>query len=117
VTFSDDSSITINTTSYPTRTGYVFKGWATSNSTNIPTYKKDVSYTATFSNSITLYAVWWPEWVWENHSITEANNINQYVSTYCGITNNTDITPGTIYLWQWIKNIAEVLGGYEEIKN
>ena len=42
--------------SVPTRTGYVFKGWSTSSSASSATYKAGASYTVT--KDITLYAVW-----------------------------------------------------------
>lgn len=47
-------SLTLSSTK-PTRTGYTFKGWATS-STGSATYTSGASYTA--NASVTLYAVW-----------------------------------------------------------
>lgn len=47
-------SLTLSTTK-PTRTGYTFKGWATSSSGSVA-YASGASYTA--NASVTLYAVW-----------------------------------------------------------
>jgi len=44
------------TTTRPTRTGYTFKGWATSSTATSPTYSAGGSYTS--NSSVTLYAVW-----------------------------------------------------------
>lgn len=42
----------------PTRTGYIFKGWATSSTATSATYPVGGSYTYTKNESDTLYAVW-----------------------------------------------------------
>ena len=42
----------------PTRTGYIFKGWATSSTATSAKYPVDGSYTYTANESVTLYAVW-----------------------------------------------------------
>ena len=42
----------------PTRTGYIFKGWATSSTATSATYPVGGSYTYTKNESNTLYAVW-----------------------------------------------------------
>ena len=47
-------SLTLSSTK-PTRTGYTFKGWATSSSGSV-TYASGASYTA--NASVTLYAIW-----------------------------------------------------------
>ena len=49
------ASITISSTK-PTRTGYTFKGWATSPTSTTGTYQPGSTYS--FSNSSVLYAVW-----------------------------------------------------------
>lgn len=49
-----DQTLTLSTTK-PTRTGYTFKGWATSASGSVA-YASGASYTA--NASVTLYAVW-----------------------------------------------------------
>ena len=46
----------ILTFTIPTRYGYTFRGWATSNSATLATYQAGGSYTA--NESVTLYAVW-----------------------------------------------------------
>ena len=46
----------ILTSTIPTRYGYTFKGWATSNSATSATYQAGGSYTA--NEGVTLYAVW-----------------------------------------------------------
>ena len=48
-------ALTLSTT-VPTRTGYTFKGWATSASATSATYSAGGSYTA--NSGATLYAVW-----------------------------------------------------------
>ena len=48
------TALTLSSTK-PTRTGYTFKGWATSSSGSVA-YAAGASYTA--NNSVTLYAVW-----------------------------------------------------------
>ncbi|MBQ4140175.1 MAG: InlB B-repeat-containing protein [Clostridia bacterium] len=50
-----DVALTLSTT-VPTRTGYTFKGWATSASATSATYSAGGSYTA--NSGATLYAVW-----------------------------------------------------------
>ena len=42
----------------PTRTGYIFKGWATSSTATSAKYPVGGSYTYTANESVTLYAVW-----------------------------------------------------------
>ena len=42
----------------PTRTGYTFKGWATSSTATSAKYPVGGSYTYTANESVTLYAVW-----------------------------------------------------------
>ena len=42
----------------PTRTGYIFKGWATSSTATSAKYPVGGSYTYTTNKSVTLYAVW-----------------------------------------------------------
>ena len=42
----------------PTRTGYIFKGWATSSTATSAKYPVGGSYTYTNNESVTLYAVW-----------------------------------------------------------
>lgn len=42
----------------PTRTGYIFKGWATSSTATSANYPVGGSYTYTANESVTLYAVW-----------------------------------------------------------
>ena len=42
----------------PTRTGYIFKGWATSSTATSAKYPVGGSYTYTTNESVTLYAVW-----------------------------------------------------------
>jgi len=49
------ASITLSST-LPTRSGYTFKGWATSSSATSATYQPGDTYTA--NSSTTLYAVW-----------------------------------------------------------
>lgn len=49
------------TTSTPTRTGYTFKGWATSATSTTVSYAPGASYTP--NAAITLYAVWEPSYV------------------------------------------------------
>ena len=52
------SSLTV-TSSEPTRTGYTFSGWSTSNDNTVDYDAGDtISFTYSSSNSITLYAVW-----------------------------------------------------------
>ena len=50
-----DVALTLSTT-VPTRTGYTFKGWATSASATSATYSAGGSYTS--NSAATLYAVW-----------------------------------------------------------
>ena len=52
------SSLTV-TSSEPTRTGYTFSGWSTSNDNTVDYDAGDtISFTYSSTNSITLYAVW-----------------------------------------------------------
>ncbi len=46
------------TTWKPTRSGYVFLGWATSKKATTATYKRGGTYPATINSNTTLYAVW-----------------------------------------------------------
>lgn len=50
-------SLTLSSTK-PTRTGYIFKGWATSSTATSAEYPVGGSYTYTTNESVTLYAVW-----------------------------------------------------------
>ena len=50
-----DTSITLSSTK-PTRNGYIFKGWAASNTAVVSEYQPGESYTA--NAAVTLYAVW-----------------------------------------------------------
>lgn len=50
-----DTALTLSTTK-PTRSGYTFKGWATSSTATSATYSAGGSYTA--NSAVTLYAVW-----------------------------------------------------------
>ena len=50
-----DAEVTLSSTK-PTRTGYTFKGWATSKTATTANYQPGNKYTA--KSSVTLYAVW-----------------------------------------------------------
>ncbi len=50
-----NTTVTLST-KVPTRSGYVFKGWATSSSATMAQYQPGASYTVT--GNVTLYAVW-----------------------------------------------------------
>lgn len=51
-----DATITLSSSTRPTKTGYTFKGWATSSAATTAQYQPGDQYTA--QSSVTLYAVW-----------------------------------------------------------
>ncbi len=55
MTAACNTTVTLST-KVPTRSGYVFKGWATSSSATMAQYQPGASYTVT--GNVTLYAVW-----------------------------------------------------------
>lgn len=62
------SSIDIDfTTKLTPPAGYFFKGWDENSTVKIPTYRKPNGETSiVLDKDITLYAIWWPEFKWQN---------------------------------------------------
>ena len=97
-------SLTLSSTT-PTRSGYTFKGWATSSSAASANYSAGGTYTA--NASVTLYAVWTSA---HTHSYTsaittEATCTTDGLKTYrcsCGNTYTETITKlGHSYSTEW----------------
>ena len=101
------SNVSISTT-IPTRTNYIFKGWSLTNTDKQPQLK--VGDSITLNSNTTIYAVWWPAFSWVNKNYEEANTLNNYISTYIMNTNNADLTSGSIYKMAWFNNLAQILG-------
>lgn len=99
------STATISTTR-PTYANKVFKGWSTSSSSLTPTYLPGVSYS--FSSSVTLYAVWWPQFTWVTETATQARVLVSYIATYMSKT-ASNVYAGDIYLDDWYNEIAQIL--------
>lgn len=53
----------------PTKTGYVFKGWAKSSDSKIPLYYSGSNTDITSATN--LYAVWWPAFTWKDYTYSE----------------------------------------------
>nr|WP_294662073.1 RICIN domain-containing protein [uncultured Blautia sp.] len=72
--------------SVPTRTGYIFKGWNTSSNLNGTTYSPGSTYTG--DADVTLYAVWEKDPVptlsvhWKNKTLVAAVSNMDYVTEY-----------------------------------
>ena len=110
-TVNTNSSFNINGTNFPTKSGYIFKGWSTSSTAKTATYKKGatLSIQANTSN-ITYYAVWWPAFTWKDYSRSEANTFAGYINTYLNssITTINDTNP--LRLVVWFNAITTALG-------
>lgn len=91
----------------PTRSNYIFKGWGKNSTAIKPDYKDIIE--GGFANDITLYAIWWPDFNWNKKNYEEANQLNNYISTYIGITNNNELKTGDLYTLTWINNILSIL--------
>lgn len=103
------STVSINTSTIPTYSGYTFKGWSTSSSAKTPTYKRGESYSITLTGNMTLYAVWWPVFSWTTQTASQANILVQYIATYIGQALAT-VTSNSIYEASWYNSLANVLG-------
>ena len=72
------------TSSIPTKTGYIFKGWSKSSSAKLPSYYSKRP-SGDISSATSLYAVWWPNFDWINYNYSEwqtfVTNCNNYLST------------------------------------
>lgn len=72
------------TSSIPTKTGYIFKGWSKSSSAKLPSYYSKRP-SGDISSATSLYAVWWPNFDWVNYNYSEwqtfVTNCNNYLST------------------------------------
>ena len=101
-----NTNVTIDTATTPTRTNYIFKGWATSSSATAPLYKKGEVGVINVTSNITLYAVWWPTFAWSAKNAVEGKTFNNLIVTYIGATGNSDLTSGNIYDVLWFNNIA-----------
>ena len=99
------STATISTTR-PTYTDKVFKGWSTSSSSLTPTYLPGVSYS--FSSNVTLYAVWWPQFTWVTETATQARVLVSYIATYMNET-APNVYAGDTYMDDWYNEIAQIL--------
>ena len=105
-----NSSFNINNTTFPTRSGYIFKGWSTSSTAKTATYKKGTLYTiSTGTSNITYYAVWWTTFSWNSYNDSEANTFASYVNTYLGATINTINDNSPLRLAVWYNAIATAL--------
>ena len=115
-TVNTNSTFNINGTNFPTKSGYIFKGWASSSTAKTATYKKGAtpSVSATTSN-ITYYAVWWPVFTWNEYSRSEANTFAGYINTYLSksITSIDDTNP--LRLVVWFNAIATALGNNTKV--
>ena len=100
---------TINTSTTPTRSGFIFKGWATSSSDKTPLYKKGGAYLPKINANLTLYAVWWPNFNWDERNAVEGELFNHYVKTYVADPGNTTLTAGDLYTALWFNRIAAKL--------
>lgn len=99
-----DSFITPN---QRTRSGYIFKGWATTNENKKYQIKPGDSFIPT--NNITLYAVWWPEFSWNKKNADEANTFAGYINNIFD-TNITNVK-NNIYKIDWYNIIISQLNG------
>lgn len=100
------STITINTSTTPTKTAHIFKGWHTSSSATSPLYKKGSTINIPIKNNITLYAIWWPDFNWNLRDHEEASLLDDYVSMYIGDTGNPDVLKGDLYNTTWFNAVA-----------
>lgn len=71
--YNTTTSASIKMPAAPTRSGYTFLGWGTSNTAHSATYSAETSYN--LSNSVTLYAIW-------RKTITITYNVNGGTGTF-----------------------------------
>ena len=115
-TVNTNSSFNINGSNFPTKSGYIFKGWSTSSSAKIATYKKGATPSiSTGTSNITYYAVWWPAFTWKDYSRSEANTFAGYINTYLNssiaIINDTN----PLRLVVWFNAITTALGNNTKV--
>lgn len=101
-----NSTVTIDTTTIPTKSNYIFKGWSTVQNAKNPLYKKGRTYTINMQSNIALYAVWWEDFNWDLRNAVEGQTFNNLIVNYIGTTNNNNLTTGDIYDVLWFNNIA-----------
>lgn len=115
-TVNANSSFNINGSNFPTRSGYIFKGWSTSSSAKTATYKKGTTSSISAGTSnITYYAVWWPAFTWKDYSRSEANTFAGYINTYLNssITTINDTNPLRLVIW--FNAVATALGNNTKV--
>lgn len=109
VSVLQNSNVTIDTSTIPIKAGYIFKGWSTNSTATKPLYKKGSVSIVNMQSNITLYAVWWPDFNWNEKNAAEGQHFNNLISGYITNTNNTAIATGSIYDVLWFNNIAAKL--------
>lgn len=103
-----NSEVTISST-VPTRSNYLFAGWATSSSATEPKYSKGQSNAFTITGNTTLYAVWYHQGTASGaHNVYKTNEC-KYVATDLRGT----VTGATVY---WTGNSNVNSGGGETRK-
>lgn len=105
ITFYTDSSYVLP--AGPTRSGYIFKGWSTVSTAKTPTWKSGTSLNS--SGSLTLYAVWWPEFNFSTYSYNELNTLIGYINNYLGKSIPTITSSYTLKLASYYNTIASAL--------
>lgn len=80
-TRKSNPSITLSST-IPTRTGYTFLGWSTSNTATSASYTKGTAYT--FSSNTTLYAVWQENGYYINYDLQGGSFATAYDTVAVG---------------------------------
>lgn len=115
--YNDGTEVTSQANGYPgnsfivpsgkTRAGYIFKGWSTTNDNKKYWLKPNASFTP--STSMTLYAVWWPDFSWNKKNADEADTFAGYIN-YIFDTNIASIK-GNIYKVNWYNSVINQLNG------
>lgn len=97
-------------TTEPTRSGYDFLGWSTSNSATTASYT--AGSTVSFTGDITLYAVWKvsrPTFTWINKDLDEANLLTSYINTYLSGSISYPLPENELIKASWYNAIADIL--------
>lgn len=100
-TKTHDAALTLSTT-IPTRSNYIFKGWSNSATSSIIAYKSGASYTS--NANITLYAVW--EIAYKNPTISSVS-LDRCDATGALVGNEVETSSGLIsFTWSTFNNVS-----------
>lgn len=107
----------LNFSTIPENAGYIFKGWSPHQNATYPHWHiniKDSQIQLKIKGDMTIYAVWWPVFSWDEKTRIEANLFSQLIGTYIKslASNNTynNIPDSDAkYYSEWYNTLAEDL--------